>query len=289
MAEPSLFAADVAWSHKSFGSREVPIDDLQASLECLRDTLAEELPASSVEHTTRYLEVGLEASATVPSEPGAAVKARDGNELALRFLEATLSGERRRALGIVLDAVSDGLPVATVYTEVLTEAQRMVGELWHQGDLSVAQEHFVTATVRDIMAIVAHEADHAGPRGRSALVALAPGNAHEIASRALADLLEIDGWKAVYLGGNMPSSDLAIALDHFEADLLCLSIALSTQLREARSSIRAARAAKPGLRILVGGAVLLHAPGIWKKIDADAGAADIEKAVAAAAKLADSA
>ncbi len=54
-------------------------------------------------------------------------------------------------------------------------------------------------------------------------------------------------------------------------------------------SIRRARAAKSKLKILVGGAVLLHAPEIWKKIDADAGAADIEQAVAVAAKLAGSA
>jgi len=284
VAEPSLFAADVAWSQTSFGSRDVPVEDLRASLECLRDTLAEELPAASAEHATHYVETSLEALAEQAESTPAVSPGRD-RELALQFLEAAMSGERRRAIEAVLGAVGNGLTVAAAYTEVLAVAQRIAGDLWHQRGISVPQEHCLTETVRDVMALLAHEARRAEPRGLSALVAVAPGNAHEIAARALADLLEIDGWRAVNLGGTLPASDLALALAQFEIDLLCLSIALSTQLRGARAAIEAARAAKPGIKILVGGGVLLPAPELWRRLGADAGTVSLEKAVDVAAGL----
>ena len=286
VAEPALFVADVTWSRTSFESRDVPLADLLASLECLRDTLAAELPEGSRELPRRYLEASLEALAAAPPPAAPEPAGRTpGETLALRLLEATLAGDRRRAKALVLEAIGESLSVRAAYTEVLAVTQRMAGDLWHAGALSVPQEHFVTATVRDVMAVLADRAPRAEPRGLGALLAVAPGNGHELAARALADLLEIDGWRTVYLGGNLPASDLAVALGQFEADLLGLSIALSTQLRGARRAIRLARAAKPEVKILVGGGVFFLAPGLWRHLGADAGAASLDEAVAVAARL----
>ena len=54
------FNAEVSWARVAFEGRDVPLEDLRASLECLGRVLAEELPAAAGEDPARYVAAGLE-------------------------------------------------------------------------------------------------------------------------------------------------------------------------------------------------------------------------------------
>ena len=73
-------------------------------------------------------------------------------ELASGYLAHALAGRRREAERLVLDAARSGVPVAELYLHVFEPTQREVGRLWSLGELSVAREHFVTATTQFVMA-----------------------------------------------------------------------------------------------------------------------------------------
>ena len=283
-SEPGLFVNAVRWSRVAFAAREVPKEYVQASLESLREVLAEELPESASELSREYLEAGLEGlegSAETARLEGQSPEER----LALEYLAAALEGNRTKAIDLALRATESGLPAADVLTRVLGPAQREVGRMWHNGEVSVSHEHFVTATTQTAMALVAGPEARKEPRGKSVLVAVAPGNAHTIGAQMLAHLFELAGWRALHLGEAMPASDLGVALAAFDADLLALSIALSQQLRGARDAIQAARRVKPEIKILVGGSLLEKVPGVWRQVGADGGAATVEEALPAAAEL----
>ncbi len=283
-SEPSLFVSAVQWSRVAFTSRDVSEEYIQASLESLREVIAEELPESVGEVSRTYLEAGLEGLVTETSEPILDGETPEGR-LAHEYLAAALEGNRDAAVAVILEAAEKGLPTADLLIRVLAPAQREVGSMWHRGELSIPHEHFVTATTQTAMALLAQGQQRKRSNGKAVIVALAPGNAHTLGAQVLAHLFELEGWRALHLGEAMPAADLGVAVAAFDADLLALSIALSPQLRSAKEAVRAVRFVKPEVKILVGGPLLGEVPGVWREVGADAGAATADQALIAAAEL----
>lgn len=276
--------------------------DLYASLEALRDAIAKELPAAAAEPALRVLDQTIRAFADAPltSPTLLNLSTREGR-LAGEYLLAVQEGDRARASALVLDAVlrpGDGGPalsVMEVYSAVLTPAQRELGRLWHLNESTVAEEHFATATTHMVISMLYPHLRRREPNGRTVLAASVETNAHDIGVRMVADALEIQGWRAIYLGPNVPIDDLAIAARDFRVDLVAMSAGLSTHLpilREAIQGVRslcaASHAGRPGFdpAIMVGGGAFLDAPGdLWREMGADGFAMDLETAVAEASRL----
>jgi methanogenic corrinoid protein MtbC1 len=118
------------------------------------------------------------------------------------------------------------------------------------------------------------------------VAACVPGNIHDIGLRALADIFQLEGWRSIYLGADVPKSDLPAMLDVFEADLLLLGSTLSTHIEPAAQAIAIVREQvdRP-VKIMVGGAAFDELPELWEKLGADAYAADADQALAAAAAM----
>ncbi len=283
---PDLFTAEVSWTRVAFEGRDVPLEDLRVSLECLQQVLAEELPAAAGAEPARYLELGLETLDAQIAQPEAEqVADPESRRLVLAYLEACLSGDRRRAIEVILSAVDGGLPVAAAYGALMA-AQREIGEMWHAGDAAIAQEHFVTATTQSLMTLLAERAGEAATsNGKTALVAVAPGDAHYLAARLVANLFEQAGWRTIHLAGTVPPAELAVGLEAFAADLLVLSLTVSTRLAATIEAVEEARRRRPGIKVLVGGRVLARSPGICERIGADACTATAEEAVEIGARL----
>ena len=283
--EAEFFVSEVAWSRTGFAAREVPLEDLEASLRCLLEVLSEELPPAAGDQPRRYLEQGLAALAAAPAEgERQAVEGSAEERLSLAYLEAALGGDRRGAMDVVLSAVADGFGAASAF-DALMAAQRRLGEMWHAAELAIPQEHFVTAITQSLVDLLAQQAERAEPNGKTVLVATVPGNAHDLGARVVAAFFEMAGWRAVHLGGTLPAEELALGLAAFEADLLALSMTLSTQLNAALKTVHAARAARPGIKVLLGGRSLVEMPRLCTRVGADACAASAEEAVATGARL----
>ena len=113
------------------------------------------------------------------------------------------------------------------------------------------------------------------------------GNIHDIGIRAIAYLLEIDGWRVIYLGSDIPQEELPQALDAFGADLLLLSVALTSQLDSTERSIARVKAdCKRPVNVLVGGNGLAERDDLWQEIGADGYAQDADSALVTAQQLA---
>lgn len=200
------------------------------------------------------------------------------------YLDAVLSGDRRRAFQVVDDALEAGSSLHTLYLDVLQRAQRETGRLWQEDRITVAEEHLATAIAH---AVLAHFFDRyiAGrPRGEHTLVAACPeGELHTVGLRMVTDLLENEGWDALYLGASVPSRDLADMVRERRPDVVALSASIDPHVARVEETIRAIRDAA-GDRlplILVGGRVFDTDPERAYRIGADLVAADAAKAVGA--------
>jgi methanogenic corrinoid protein MtbC1 len=170
---------------------------------------------------------------------------------------------------------------------VLLPAQHEVGRLWHLNDLSVSEEHLVSYTTQRLMATLSNLARRKPDNGFTAVAGAVAGNVHDIGIRAISYLLEIDGWRTIYLGSDIPQVELPGTLDTYQADVLLLSVALSSQLPATARSIKTIRerCALP-VKILVGGNGLSERADIWQEIGADGYAPDAESALALAFEFA---
>jgi methanogenic corrinoid protein MtbC1 len=203
----------------------------------------------------------------------------------LQYLAKCLEGATREAIRIVLAAVERGMPAATVYTEVLLPAQKEVGELWHVGDVSVAEEHLVSEATRDVMALLVARYAPLEDDGRCVVAAAVAGNAHDLGLRAATDLFRLAGWRCLFLGADVPDAEIARAAETFDARLVMLNATLATQLRPLADTIDTIRTLAPGRKILVGGLAFDGTTDLWRKLGADALAPTIEQAVARGEEL----
>lgn len=272
VGEPRLFVSRVAWSRKAFVARDREVEDLRASLAALREVLADELPGDAGADCGAYIDAAVAAlddehAALDDSELDPKVP---HDRIALLYLQQVLEGNVADAIATVRRAAENGLEPRGVYLEVLLPAQREIGRLWHLGDVSVAEEHLVSATTQRSMAVLANTAPAAQPNGQTLVAAAVSGNAHDIGLRAIADLFQLEGWRAICVGSDVPMRDLPGTLTFFEADLLLLGATLSTHIQKVAETIRLVRdRCERDVKIVVGGAAFDEAPDLWRRIGGD--------------------
>jgi methanogenic corrinoid protein MtbC1 len=287
---PELFCVQIEWAGHAFLCRGVPVGDLATSLERLWDVMKPELDPEDAAVLERYFEravacaralctQGKRADVEVAPRPLVAVEA------ASAYLRALAEGDRRGACEAVLSAVRRGLDARDAYTMVLGPVQREIGNLWHAGELTIAEEHFASATMQTAMSQLLALAPAAPSRGLTAMVAAVDGNIHDLGARQVADFFEMDGWRTVYLGGSVPTDDLASAAAQFGAHVVGLSAALPVHLRAMEDAVAAVRERAPSAAIIVGGPVFCAVPELWRRLGADGSACDAGGAVELARTL----
>lgn len=286
--EPQLFSGRVSWSRKAFQAKARDETDIRRSIQALRDVLAERLPQLAMDAPLACLDAALQildAPASVP-DPTELDPQHAADRLALEYLQMILEGNAAAAVSLVSRAVSDGLSPQALYMEVLLPAQREVGRLWHAGELSVAEEHMVTAVTQRAMAVVVSQASAAPGNGHTVVVAAVSGNVHDIGLRALADMFQLAGWRVIYVGSDVPMLDLPALLSFYEADLLMLGATLATHIPRVEQAITAIRErCERPVRIVVGGAAFDEVPELWSRIGSDGYASGIDEALALGARL----
>ena len=94
-------------------------------------------------------------------------------------------------------------------------------------------------------------------------------------------------WRTIYLGADVPASDIVQAVSHFDADLLGLSASQSIQLRTVRKTIDAVRSAPGGayVKVIAGGFAFAGLDHLPPKLGADGYAANPATAVEVGSQL----
>jgi methanogenic corrinoid protein MtbC1 len=195
------------------------------------------------------------------------------------FVQTILKGDRKSALTVAREALREGVDLQDLYADVFQDGLREVGRLWETNAVTVAQEHMATAVTQYVMAQVF---DHIQPpdvvRG-SALVTGVSGELHHIGPMMIADMLEANGWRVQFLGGNIPEPAVVAAVKDARLDVLGISVTMLFNLHQASRLIDAVRALGHPIRVVVGGAAFRVATD-WRQTGADAYASDLRTAVA---------
>lgn len=274
---PQFFTAHVGWLQSLLTARGLPAHAVPAAVGCLATVLAGELPAESGTRAAGVCQEALRALETPASAPPSFLQADTPHgRLAAGYLLALLEGDRARASRLIMEAAAAGATVPDLCLHVLLPAQQEVGRMWQADEINVAEEHFATSTTKMILAQLRLRAPVRQPNGKTLLAASVMGNQHDVGLQVVTDLFELDGWKVIHLGCDMPIPDLVQAVESYQPDLLALSVSLHAQLVTLTETIRAVRSGDRGaaVKILVGGQAFAEAPDLATSLGADGYAAD---------------
>jgi MerR family transcriptional regulator, light-induced transcriptional regulator len=134
---------------------------------------------------------------------------------------------------------------------------RTVGERWHEGKCSIAQEHLLTNLLTGLLASLVRTYSPSHPPSR-VLLATPTNERHAFPNLAAAMLIAAGGLGAIYLGTELPAADIVMAARKSEADVILLSLS-STPRSEVRDDLSyIARKAPRSTALWVGGAAELH-------------------------------
>jgi methanogenic corrinoid protein MtbC1 len=190
----------------------------------------------------------------------------------------------------VLRALERGESLQDLYRQVFERALQEVGLLWAEGKIGVAAEHYFSLCTQQIMSQLYPRLLKARKPGRglTCLSLTVTGEYHEIGSRMVADFLELEGWRALFLGSNLFYQDTLQAVREHRPDLLGLSATMPHNIASAARIIRLIRESPQleAVGILVGGQAFQADPEAWKQTGADGYAANAEEAVAEAERIA---
>lgn len=286
--EPGLFKDYVAWAKVMLAERGVPASDLARNLNVLRDVVSGQLEQDAAALATAYIDGGISAlPAAAEAVPTFIDDSAPLHELASAYLSALLRGERRVASRLVLDAVQAGTSIRDIYLHVFQRSQHEIGRLWQINAISVAQEHYATASTQLVMSQLYPQIFATERRGRSLVATCVSGDLHEIGVRMVSDFFELEGWDTFYLGANVPAASIVQTLNERRADVLAVSATITPHVRAVKELIGRVRASADCacVKIIVGGYPFNIAPELWRQIGADACARDALDAVAVANRL----
>ena len=100
---------------------------------------------------------------------------------------------------------------------------RKLGDLWLDGTLSAAHEHFASAAIRSFLAN-AIKPSSLTPSSPCLVAATPAGQLHELGAVMVAAAATNAGWRVVYLGASLPAAEIAGAVVQNRAQALALSL-----------------------------------------------------------------
>lgn len=288
LGHPEMFVDYIAWVKVMLAARGIPPEDLVSYLTLLCDLLREALSAEAGTAAAGVVEQSLQELPQMPLVVPSFIDPRAPlAPLAHEYLALLQRGERQLACQQILAAAKAGTSVRDIYLGVFQPAQREIGRLWQMNLISVAQEHYFTATTQLIMSqlyplVFTNQKDHA-----TLVATCVSGNLHEVGIRMLADLFEMRGWKTFYLGSNTPTAAVLETIAERGAQVLAISATLMPHVTTVQNLIVRLRAERrfDHVRVLVGGHPFNLATDLWREIGADGHAHDADEAIGLAERL----
>jgi methanogenic corrinoid protein MtbC1 len=285
--ERELFLRYVAWGKIVLVNRRIRTDDLIDTLLIMQEVISANVSKRAASLANSYIQAAIDRFDTFPDAPPTYIDVCSPlADLANSYLQSLLSVDRDEARNLVRGAMQRGTRVQDIYRYVFEPVQREIGRLWQMNHISVAQEHYCTATTETLMGELRRDLDQSKRDPHFFLGTCVAGAQHSVGIRMLSELLEASGWKVYFTGANTPTASLVELIRKFHVDVLGISAATAMDLPQVRRLIEAVRnSGKTKTQIMVGGRVFNDVKGLWRKLGADAWAKDAVSGVNVAYKL----
>ncbi len=175
-------------------------------------------------------------------------------ELREAYTAALLLGEEVKAEIVVREAIDAGLEEAVIQGEVLTPSLRRVGDLWEEGDLTVADEHLATQITLRVLALERETLRVAAGRWSDrVMLAAVEGEEHTVGLQMVGNLLAHGGYDVRFLGPDVPIDSLAPIAEKHRPRVFALTATMPESGELLRLAMDEIKSSNAGTALLVGG------------------------------------
>lgn len=174
------------------------------------------------------------------------------DELYSDYFEHLLQGNRKYCTTVVKSLLEKGIEVNILYDNLFKASLYEIGKLWEENKVSVAIEHLATSITSNLMSLTYPYLFTNEKNGKKAIVSCVANEYHQIGGQMVADILEMNGWDAYFLGANTPENEMLKMIDDVKPNLLALSLAMYMNVPNLVEIIDKVRA-NYDLPIIVGG------------------------------------
>lgn len=117
--------------------------------------------------------------------------------------------------------------ILRLYVETITPLLIRLGELWQLNTLNISHEHLFSNTLRKFIIVKTDTVKAEKQLNKSVLIFLTNGEHHEIPILFYNYFLKSFGWNSIYLGANVPTEDLRLAIIQKKPDLVFTSMIIN--------------------------------------------------------------
>jgi methanogenic corrinoid protein MtbC1 len=231
------------------------VDHLASSLDALAAFFAERMEGEDACIVAGVLAEARSAFRQAAESPHPMPAAAEYGEEQAEFLAALLDGRRKDAFAVADRWYSEGRSLIDLEEHIIAPALHRIGDMWQLNQVTVAREHMATAIAQSVMTGGLLRSSPPAMTSRKVLLACVEGNNHAIGLNMVSDAFQLDGWDVLYLGANMPTSDLVEQIVGSAPDLVGLSVSFPAHLCAVRTVVDLLDSRLGALRprVIVGG------------------------------------
>jgi excisionase family DNA binding protein len=167
-----------------------------------------------------------------PVEESALQLENDG-ALVEKTFEALMEGHDEELSALFINLYLSGQTIAAIADYLLCGAMRRIGDLWHRGELSIAQEHVATRTALSALQTLQTALDAPSGRPLMALCCSTEEDFHDLPVQLAVLTLKAEGAEVFNLGTNTPFYALTESIERFSPQLVCVSSTILNNLDRA--------------------------------------------------------
>jgi len=143
-------------------------------------------------------------------------------ELLAECVETIKDYDAKKLESILLNA-SARLTQPVLIEEVVIPLVYKIGDMWHNGEIRVANEHLASSVIRSFLfnLLESYTINESAP----VLISATPrGQEHELGALIAAVVAAASGWKVVYLGSNLPAEEIGAVASYLNAKVVAVSM-----------------------------------------------------------------
>jgi methanogenic corrinoid protein MtbC1/DNA-binding XRE family transcriptional regulator len=182
----------------------------------------------------------------------------NSHELRDRILQYLIEGKESEATKIIKDAFDSGVTLNHIIEQIIIPLMARVGSLWEEGQISVAQEHYISNVMESFIGYLSKSINFQQHKPYSVLLMTPLSEDHVLPLKLASEYFKQKGWRVFYLGKSVPLKSLESIMQRESIDVVVVSVTMDFNLRSAEHLISTIRAWKLNKRpiVMVGGNAL---------------------------------
>ncbi|MDQ2085820.1 cobalamin-dependent protein [Herbivorax sp. ANBcel31] len=284
MGSKLIISEYIKWLYILLKNTKVPDETIEIFYQSTKEVLYKRVISKKISLNTfdiiaEYIDAGIKSLKYDIKEPETFIYTDNPYfEQLNSYTKYILSADKNSAVNVIKDMLSKNVSIKDFYKYIFQPFQLELGRLWHLNKITVAKEHYSTATTQFIMSLLYEKIFKTKKNGNVFVGTCINGELHELGIRMVCDYIESNQWDTHYLGANMPDESIVQFAKDKLPDVIAISCTMPFNIIKIEELIIKIRNAGLNSYIMVGGYPFNVDFELWKKVGADGYSKNFEEA-----------